>query len=74
MKSIKYYGRRKLADLLIHNDHLSLYIRGLREVPDPAGLVVRAEPGRYVHAQVRSTEQVPALVELVRPAYEAQAT
>lgn len=73
VKSIKYYRHRKLADLLIHNDHLSLYIRGLPSIGgDPAGLVVRAEPGRYVHAQVRSIDDVPALVELIRPAYEAQ--
>lgn len=73
VKSIKYYRHRKLADLLIHNDHLSLYIRGLPGVgADLGGLVVRAEPGRYVHAQVRSIDEVPALVDLVRPAYEAQ--
>lgn len=73
VKSIKYYRHRKLADLLVHSDHLSLYIRGLQQVDaDPAGLIVRNEPGRYVHAQVRAVDDVPDLGDLVRAAYEAQ--
>jgi predicted transport protein len=73
VKSIKYYRQRKLADLLIHNDHLSVYIRGLREIgSDPAQLVVRERPGRYIHAQVRTLDEVPALIDLIRPAYEGQ--
>jgi hypothetical protein len=73
-KSIKYYRLRKLADLLVHGDHLSVYIRGLREAPpDPSGLIVRWEPRRYAHAQVRSLGDVEAVAQLVRVAYEAQA-
>lgn len=72
VKGIKYYAQRKLADMLIHSDHLSFYIRGLRQVDaDPAGLVVRAEK-RYVHAQIRSVDDVSALVDLVRRAYVNQ--
>lgn len=73
VRGIKYYRQRKLADLLIHNDHLSFYIRGLKSVDsDPCGLVASVAPGRYVHARVRTIDEVPALIDLVRPAYEAQ--
>lgn len=75
VKSLKYYGDRKLADLLIHNDHLSLYVRGLTTPPpDPRNLVARAEPGKYVHAKIRSLDDVAPLLDIVRPAYLAQAT
>lgn len=73
VKSLKYYGDRKLADLLIHNDHLSLYIRGLTATPpDPRNLIARAEPGKYVHAKISSIDDVDALVDIVRPAWLAQ--
>ncbi|QYG91071.1 DUF91 domain-containing protein [Iamia sp. SCSIO 61187] len=73
VKSIKYYGQRKLADLLIHNDHLSLYIRGLTTEPaDPQSLIARYEPGKYLHAKVSAVDDVVALVELLRPAYTSE--
>lgn len=75
VRSLKYYGDRKFADLLIHNDHLSLYIRGLTTRPlDPRHLIVRVEPGKYVHAQISSVADVAALLEIIRPAFVARGT
>lgn len=70
---LKYFAQRKLCDLLIHSDHLSVYIRGLDATqPDSSGLVVGGT-SRYVHAQVRTIEEVSKLIDLLRPVYEKQA-
>lgn len=71
---IKYYAHRKLCDLGIYSDHLSVYIGGLDATqPDSSGLVVGGK-NQYVHAQVRTIDEVSKLIDLVRPVYEKQAT
>ncbi|MGH3906220.1 MAG: DUF5655 domain-containing protein [Pseudonocardiaceae bacterium] len=71
---LKYFAQRKLCDLLIHSDHLSVYIGGLDATqPDSSGLVVGGT-ARYVHAQVRTVDEVSKLIDLLRPVYEKQAT
>jgi hypothetical protein len=70
VKSIKYYRQRKMCDVLTHLDHLSVYLRGIDvNAPDPTGLVVGGAK-RYVHAQVRSLEDVDRLEPLLRLTYE----
>ena len=76
VKGFKYYRRRKLCDVLIHGDHLSVYIRNLTP-DDDTGLVVSRTgtyAGRYVHTQVRTVDQVQQLLPLLRRAYTLQNT
>jgi hypothetical protein len=52
VKGFKYYCRRKLCDVLIHGDHLSVYIRNLTAADDNTGWPwrhrqVRAYPGPH---------------------------
>jgi len=70
---LKYFAKRKLCDLLIHSDHLSVYVRGIdASQHDGSGLVVGGT-NHYIHAQVRTSDQVDKLIDLVRPVYEKQA-
>lgn len=70
-KGLRYFADKKLTDLVIHNDHLSLYIRHLKTLPpDPNGLIFRDATPKYVHAQLRRVEDVAALLEIVRFAYD----
>lgn len=55
VKGLKYYGKRKLCDVTIHGDHLSVYIRGLniKEYPaTPSNTIVSGRP-TYIHAQLK---------------------
>jgi cytolysin (calcineurin-like family phosphatase) len=70
---LKYFAQRKLCDLLIHSNHLSVYVHGLdASKADNSGLVVGGTD-RYVHAQIRTIDEVSKLIDLVRPVYEKQA-
>jgi hypothetical protein len=40
VKGFKYFSRSKLCDVLIHGDHLSVYIRNLTPADDETGLAV----------------------------------
>jgi predicted transport protein len=71
VRSIKYYRRRKLCDVLIHSDHLSVYIRNLSPTDDDTGLAVGGT-GKYVHTQVRTVDEVKQLLPLLRKAYGLQ--
>jgi predicted transport protein len=71
IKSLKFYRRRKLCDVLIHADHLSVYISGLTPEDDDTGLAVGGT-GKYVHTQVRTVDEVRRLLSLLRRAYAVQ--
>jgi predicted transport protein len=71
VKSFKYYRRRKLCDVLIHADHLSVYIRNVTPDDDDTGLAVGGT-GKYVHTQVRTVGEVQQLLPLLRHAYILQ--
>ncbi|MDQ3152975.1 MAG: DUF5655 domain-containing protein [Actinomycetota bacterium] len=70
---LKYFAQRKLCDLLIHSDHLSVYVHGLDFGQVNSGLVVGGT-NRYIHAQVRTSDEIGKLIDLLRPVYEKQAT
>jgi len=56
VRGLKYYGKRKLCDVTIHGDHLSVYIRGLniKEYPaTPTNTIVSGRP-TYIHAQLKT--------------------
>lgn len=72
VRGIKYYGQRKLCDLLIHADHLSVYIRGLDVNAHQGGVVVGGAK-KYLHAQVRTAADVEPTVALLKQAYVTQA-
>jgi len=67
VKSFKYYRRRKLCDVLVHADHLSVYIRNLTPDDDGTGLAVGGT-SKYVHIQVRTVDQVQQSLPLLRRA------
>jgi predicted transport protein len=75
VKGFKYYRRRKLCDVLVHADHLSVYIRDLTPEDDDTGLAVSGTGtygGKYVHTQVRTVDQVQQLLPLLQRAYMLQ--
>lgn len=73
VKSIKYYRKKKLCDLLIHGDHLSVYIRNLSaaEYPVGQGVVVGGTP-QYVHAHIKSAADLPPVLALLQRSYDKQ--
>jgi predicted transport protein len=73
VKGFKYYRRRKLCDVLIHGDHLSIYVRNLTPADDDTGLAVGGT-GKYVHIQVRTVDEVQQVLPLLRRAYGLQGT
>ena len=70
IKSLKYYRRRKLCDVLIHGDHLSIYMSGLSPEDDDTGLAVGGT-GKYVHTQVRTVDEVRRLLPLLASIFGA---
>ncbi|WP_369132028.1 DUF5655 domain-containing protein [Modestobacter sp. I12A-02662] len=71
-KSLKYYRDRKMCDLGIASDHLSTYIGGLSIAQHPVGGVVASGTPRYIHAQIRTADEIPHVVALLREAYDKQ--
>jgi hypothetical protein len=67
VKSLKYYYGRKLCDLHIHNNHISVYIRGLSSTDYPASAsgVIVAGRDRYIHTQIKSDRDHDEVVELL---------
>lgn len=74
MKSVKFYRHKKLCDVLFHQDHLSVYVRGLSTATHPVTGVVVGGSNRYVHAQVRSADDFEPVLALVRETYDRQGT
>lgn len=73
IKGLAYFASRKLTDVRIRSEHLSLYVRN---VP-PHSRLVQALPAtvakRYVHVQVRTPSDVANLLPLLEEAYRRQA-
>jgi predicted transport protein len=69
-KYLAYYATKKLADLLFHGDHLSLYIRGVdATAPDRDSIVVGGTDA-YSHTQLRTIADVEPVMSLVRRVYK----
>jgi hypothetical protein len=71
VKGFKYYRRRKLCDVLIRGDHLSVYIRNLTPNDDDTGLAVGGT-SKNVHIQVRTIDEVQRSLPLLQRAYTLQ--
>lgn len=70
VRSFKFYRDKKIADLLVQNNGLSLYIRRLKTTPpDPLGLILRDATPKYVHLKVSTLNQVDAAIDIVQIAY-----
>jgi Domain of unknown function (DUF5655) len=73
IKSIKFYRLRKLCDVSPHAEHISVYILGVSDSHDADELVV-SRHAKYVHAQVRTVDEVERLGPVLKYAYELQAS
>jgi hypothetical protein len=68
-KSLIYYGHRKLCDVLLHGDHLSVYIQGLDvNGTYPPGVVVGGTE-KYIHTQIRDSAGLEHVMALLSRAY-----
>ncbi len=76
VRGFKYYGRRKLCDVTVHGDHLSVYINGLN-IGDhpvrPSNTIVSGRP-KYIHTHLRSPADHDEIVGLLRKGLETQET
>ena len=74
VRSLKYYGRRKLCDVTVHGNHLSVYIRGLdiREHPAAASNVIVSGRPQYIHTQLRISADHDEIMDLLAQGLEAQ--
>ena len=73
VKSIKYYRKNKLCDLLIHGDHLSVYIRGLSIAQHPIGEgAIVGGTQKYIHAQVNTPADIEPVLGLLQQVYNKQ--
>jgi hypothetical protein len=74
VRGFKYYGRRKLCDVSVHGDHLSVYINGL-DIKDhpasPTNAIASGRP-RYIHAHLRSRADHDEIIELLRAGLATQ--
>lgn len=76
VRGFKYYGARKLCDVSVHGDHLSVYIVGLDIAnfsASASNVIVSGRP-HYVHAQIRTSGDYNEVVELLRAGLAAQAS
>ena len=74
VKGLKYYGSRKLCDVTVHSDHLSVYIRGLniKDYPaTPLNAIVSGRP-QYIHTQLRSAADYEEILRLLTKGLESQ--
>jgi hypothetical protein len=55
VRGFTYSRRRRLCNVLIYADHLSIYIRNLTPADDDTGLAVGGT-AKYIHTQVRSVD------------------
>jgi len=73
VRSIKYYRRKKLCDLLFHGDHLSVYVRGVGIASHPIGTgIVVGGTTRYIHTQIKTIKDIPPMLALLRTVYDKQ--
>jgi hypothetical protein len=74
IKGLKYYAARKICDVRVHGDHVSVYILGLNIEKYPVSehrTVVSGRP-TYVHAQVRNSRDHEEVLELLRAGLASQ--
>ena len=74
VRGLKYYGKRKLCDVTVHGDHLSVYVRGLNIKEHPAtssNTIVSGRP-QYIHAQLRTSADHHELLGLLQKGLTAQ--
>lgn len=69
VRGIKYYAGRKLVDVIPHNDHISVYIRGTNTPGPEDSPVIVSQAKRYAHAQVQTLEEVATVTDLVKAQY-----
>ncbi|KGH45840.1 hypothetical protein IN07_14930 [Modestobacter caceresii] len=73
VKSIKYYRKKKLCDLLVHGDHISVYIRGMNVAHHPVGAGgVVGGTSRYIHTQMKSPDDIPPVLAFLQQVYDKQ--
>lgn len=74
VKSVKYYRSKKLCDVIVYSGHISVYVRGVSTIEKPIGQgSVVGGTSRYVHTHVKTAQDVPAVLALLRLAYDRQA-
>lgn len=74
VKSLKYYSARKICDVSVHGDHLSVYIRGLSIEDYPVSAYSTVVSGRpmYVHTQLRNSRDQDEVLDLIRAGLASQ--
>lgn len=67
VRGFKYYGKRKLCDVTVHGDHLSVYIRGLniKEHPTTSSSTVVSGRPSYIHAHLKSFDDHDEIMDLL---------
>ena len=74
VRGFKYYGSRKLCDITVHGDHLSVYIQGLsiKNHPQSADNVIFGGTERYVHTQLRNADELSDVLVLLEEGLATQ--
>lgn len=71
-KAVIYYRKRKLCDVLFHQDHISVYILGLGLGQHPLGGVIVGGTARYIHTQLRTPDDYGTVFALLQEASDKQ--
>jgi hypothetical protein len=71
-KLLYYYAQRKLCELSLHGDHLSVYIQNLPVSGSYRPGVVVGGTEQYIHAQIRDQTSLDEVVALLARAYREQ--
>jgi hypothetical protein len=68
VRGLKYYAKRKLCDITVHGDHLSVYVLGLniKENPaTPSNTIVSGRP-TYIHAHLKTAADHDEILGLLQ--------
>ncbi|PPL19214.1 hypothetical protein [Microterricola pindariensis] len=74
VRGLKYYGNRKLCDISVHSDHLSVYIQGLNfgEYPATTSNTIVSGRSKYIHAQLKSAADHDEILGLLQKGLASQ--
>lgn len=74
VRGFKYYGSRKLCDVTVHSDHLSVFVLGLdiKEYPATSSNTIVSGRPKYIHAQLRSAADHDEILDLLQKGLASQ--
>jgi hypothetical protein len=74
VRGLKYYAKRKLCDVTVHGDHLSVYVLGLniKEYPATSSNTIVSGRPTYIHAHLKTAADHDEILDLLQRSLMSQ--